>query len=123
MVIYELGPEEGTKVIRSDTFSDIPPGCVLPQEAAPIEELYDWSRNFNSGRNPYCIFLDLIGYSEEMYGCEAYIAPPFSTGGGRYACILGYKELCLVADALKLFENNGYDQVYAWCRALEDSED
>lgn len=97
-------------------------GCVLPQEAAAIEELFDWSRNFNGGRNPYCVFLDLIGYSDEMYGCEAYIPPSISVGGGRYACILGYKELCLLADALKLFENNGYERVYAWCRALEDSE-
>ena len=37
--------------------------------------------------------------------------------------IFGYKELCLLADALKIFENNGYDQVYAWCDLLDNTKD
>ena len=68
------------------------------------------------GNNPYCIFLDLIGYSEKQFGESLYQAP------GKYSGVLGYKELCLLANALKVFENNGYDQVYDWCRVLNESE-
>ena len=98
-------------------------GCVLPPQASAIEELHDWSQNYNSGRNPFCIFLDLIGYSYDRWGCDAYIAPGISSPGGRYHGILGYKELCLISDALKVFENNGYDQVYEWCDALNEAEE
>ena len=98
-------------------------GCVLPPQASAIEELHDWSLNYNAGRNPYCVFLDLIGYADDRWGCDAYIAPPITSPGGRYTGVLGYKELCLIANALKLFENNGYDQVYEWCDALDESEE
>ena len=37
--------------------------------------------------------------------------------------IFGYKELCMLADALKIFENTGFDQVYQWCDLLNESED
>ena len=97
-------------------------GCVLPPQASAIEELHDWSLNYNAGRNPYCVFLDLIGYAYDRWGCDAYIAPGISSPGGRYDGILGYKELCLISDALKVFENNGYDQVYEWCDALNEGD-
>jgi hypothetical protein len=34
----------------------------------------------------------------------------------------GYLEYCLFADALKLFENNGYDQITKIIEELEDTE-
>ena len=34
----------------------------------------------------------------------------------------GYLEYCLFADALKLFENNGYDQITKIIEELEDSK-
>jgi len=34
----------------------------------------------------------------------------------------GYLEYCLFADALKLFENNGYDQITKIIEELEDKE-
>ena len=92
-------------------------GCVLPPQASAIEELHDWSLNFDTGLNPYCLFVDLIGYSVDRWGTYAYQHDIKDCGE-----IFGYKELCLLADALKLFENNGYDQVYAWCDALNESE-
>ena len=98
------------------------PDCKLPVEAAAIEELHHWSLNYNAGRNPYCVFLDLIGYAYDRWGCDAYIEPGISSSGGRYSSILGYKELCLISDALRVFENNGYDQVYEWCDALNEAE-
>ena len=97
-------------------------GCRLPPQAAAIEELHDWSLNYNAGRNPYCVYLDLIGYSYETWGCDAYIAPPGTADSGRYSGVLGYKELCMLADALKIFEDNGYEQVYEWCSLLDEHE-
>ena len=91
-------------------------GCRLPPPASAIEELHDWSLNYLPGNNPYCVFIDLIGYSEDRYGESVYQAP------GKYSGVLGYKELCMLADALKVFENNGYDQVYEWCDALNEQE-
>ena len=93
-------------------------GCVLPPQASAIEELHDWSLNFNTGVNPYCLFVDIIGYSVDRWGAYAYCHDLGDCGE-----IFGYKELCLLADALKLFENNGYDQVYAWCDALNEAEE
>ena len=92
-------------------------GCVLPPQASAIEELHDWSLNFDTGLNPYCLFVDLIGYSADRWGTYAYMHDIKNCGE-----IFGYKELCMLADALKLFEDNGYDQVYAWCDALNESE-
>ena len=92
-------------------------GCVLPPQASAIEELHDWSLNFDTGLNPYCLFVDIIGYSVDRWGIYAYQHDIKNCGE-----IFGYKELCLLADALKLFENNGYDQVYEWCDALNEAE-
>ena len=93
-------------------------GCVLPPQASAIEELHDWSINFQAGLNPYCLFVDLIGYSIDRWGTYAYMHDIKDCGE-----IFGYKELCLISDALKVFENNGYDQVYAWCDALNEAEE
>ena len=93
-------------------------GCVLPPQASAIEELHDWSLNFDTGLNPYCLFVDLIGYSIDRWGTYAYMHDIKDCGE-----IFGYKELCLLADALKLFENNGFDQVYVWCDALNEAEE
>ena len=43
------------------------PARTLPKEAAKVEELHDWSINFDSGANPYCLFLDIIGYSADRW--------------------------------------------------------
>ena len=119
MAIYELGSEPGTKVIRSSkTETDRPyDGCVLSPQASAIEELHDWSLNFDTGLNPYCLFVDIIGYSADRWGTYAYCHDLKDCGE-----IFGYKELCLLGDALKVFENHGYDDVYTWCDALNESE-
>ncbi len=120
MVLYELGSEPGTKVIRpSSPDTDRPyDGCVLPPQASAIEELHDWSLNFNTGVNPYCLFIDIIGYSVDRWGAYAYCHDLGDCGE-----IFGYKELCLLGDALKVFENHGYDDVYTWCDALNSAEE
>jgi len=118
MATYELGSEPGTKVIRTAQSNEPLPGCKLPQEAAAIEELHDWSLNFETGLNPYCLFVDLIGYSADRWGSYAYCHDLKNCGE-----IFGYKELCMLSDALKIFENNGYNQVYAWCDLLNEQID
>ena len=77
-----------------------------------IKTLFDWSENFESGKNPYCLFLDLIGYSHENYQSKSYF-------GSHLHEHLGYKEMCMLGDALKTFEDNGYDAVYDYCTELE----
>ena len=77
-----------------------------------IRELFDWSENYTSGRNPYVIFLDLIGYSFERYGVNCYV-------GEDYHSVLGYKELCMLSEALHVFKDTGYDEVYSFCDYLE----
>ena len=92
-------------------------GCVLPPQASAIEELHDWSLNFEAGLNPYCLFIDIIGYTADRWGFYAFRHELKNCGE-----TFGYKELCLLGDALKIFENNGYDQVYQWCDALNEPE-
>ena len=77
-----------------------------------IKELFEWSSNFEVSKNPYCLFLDLIGYSDAQYGMKCYV-------GDNLHEHLGYKEMCMLGDALKTFETNGYDAVYDYCNELE----
>ncbi|ADP00034.1 hypothetical protein PRUG_00009 [Prochlorococcus phage P-SSP6] len=77
-----------------------------------IKTLFDWSSNFEVSKNPYCLFLDLIGYSDAQYGMRCY------TGDNLHEH-LGYKEMCMLGDALKAFETNGYEAVYDYCNELE----
>jgi len=68
-----------------------------------LKELYKWSANYDSGKNPFCIYLDLIGYSKEQYGVNFVDSP---------SDYLGYLEYTMLANCLALFENNGYDTIY-----------
>ena len=68
-----------------------------------LEDLYYWSNNYNGSNNPFCVYLDLIGYSEEHYG-ENIVKNPSEC--------LGYLEYTMLANCLALFENNGYETIY-----------
>ena len=68
-----------------------------------LTELYKWSANYDRGKNPFCVYLDLIGYSESYYG-ETIVKNPSEC--------LGYLEYIMLANCLALFENNGYDTIY-----------
>lgn len=68
-----------------------------------LTELYEWSENFESGKNPFCVYLDLIGYSKEHYGNNIVDNPNE---------FLGYTEYTMLANCLALFENNGYETIY-----------
>jgi hypothetical protein len=69
---------------------DAPPGCEA------VQDLYSWSLNFDPGKGPFTVFLDLIGYSQEQFG--------ENLAGGEYN--LGYLEHEKLGDALKEYANN-----------------
>ena len=70
-----------------------------PKEAAETSALAEWSLNYDHKTgNPYQIFLDLIGYSDENYGVNLF--------GGKFSQVLGFMELDYLADALKEYANN-----------------
>jgi hypothetical protein len=85
---------------------------TTPKET--IKRLFEWSGNYESGNNPYCAYLDLIGYSEEYYG-ETIVKNPSE--------ILGYLEYTMLAECLALFENNGYETIYNIIDELTQEEE
>lgn len=74
---------------------------MSPEWAQPVAELISWSTNFDYPNSPYLVFLDLIGFSEENYG-ESFIKEDISKS-------LGYLELAMLADALKVYANRPLD--------------
>jgi hypothetical protein len=63
-----------------------------------IEALYQWSNNYEAGKTPFTLLLDLIGYSAEQYGAPLYdLSKPQ----------LGYLELDYLGDALKEYADKG----------------
>jgi hypothetical protein len=65
--------------------ADAPNGCEA------VQDLYSWSLNYDAGRGPFTLFVDLIGWSEEQLGEPIYSLRDAS---------LGYLELGKLADAL-----------------------
>lgn len=85
-----------------------------PAYAGHTTALWEWSRNFDAGRTPATIFLDLIGYSADQYG-----APLFNYS--EIQCALGYLELNYLGDALKEYAERPSD-VMAWVEKLLEAE-
>jgi hypothetical protein len=83
-----------------------------PDYAAHTNALYGWSLNYDTGKGPITLFLDLIGYSADNYGANLYDltnAP------------LGYLELDYLGDALKEYADRPGD-VMAWIEQLLNAE-
>jgi len=89
----------GTKTKR-EKLMDIKE-TTTPKET--IERLFNWSHNYGGVNNPFCVYLDLIGYSESYYG-ETIVKNPSEC--------LGYLEYTMLSECLYLFENNGYETIY-----------
>ena len=83
------------------------------RDLLPIQKLFEWSDSFEKNANPFCLFMDLIGYSEDRYGMNTYDA--------KYE-LMGYIELCMLGDALKVFEARGYDEVYQFLDYLQEDD-
>jgi hypothetical protein len=77
-----------------------------------ITGLYQWSLNYEAGKTPFTLFIDLIGYSAEQYGESLYdLSKPQ----------LGYLELDYLGDALKEYANKGED-AYIYVEMILDAE-
>lgn len=66
---------------------DAPAGC------SAIQDLYSWSLNYDAGKGPMTLFLDLIGWSDEQIG-----EPPLYS---LEDASLGYVELDKLGLALR----------------------
>jgi hypothetical protein len=71
-----------------------------PQGCEAIQDLYSWSLNYDTGRGPFTLFLDMIGWSEDELGETIYNLTSAS---------LGYVELDKLADALKEYADCPHD--------------
>ena len=76
---------------------------ACPTYAENVGELYHWASNYNNF-SPFRKFLDLIGYTEEMYGEEVPLA-----NWERPSFELGYVELGKLGEALTEYANRPED--------------
>ena len=65
-----------------------------------IAGLYQWSTNYEAGKTPFTLFIDLVGYTQEQYGEALYNLDKPQ---------LGYLELDYLGDALKEYATIGQD--------------
>ena len=77
-----------------------------------IVGLYQWSTNYEAGKTPFTLFIDLIGYSQEQFGESIYNLDKPS---------LGYLELDYLGDALKEYATIGSD-AYDFVVSLMEAE-
>lgn len=83
-----------------------------PQGCRAVQDLYSWSLNYDAGKGPMTLFLDLIGWSDEHIGEPLYSLADMS---------LGYLELSKLADALTDYSNHPHE-VRTYVDALMEAE-
>ncbi len=81
-----------------------------------LQPLFDWSKNFEPGKTPASLFLDIIGYSDEILGTEL-VAD--KTKAHEF---MGYTEYCMLGKALQVYGNASHLVVYEACNKLIDKE-
>jgi len=79
-----------------------------------ITALYNWSTNYEAGKTPFTLFIDLIGYTSMEFGRTIYDLNNVSKG-------IGYLELDYLGDALKEYANKGAD-AYDFVVRILDAE-
>lgn len=77
-----------------------------------ITFLYEWSTNYEAGKTPFTLLIDLIGYTADQLGESLYNIAKTP---------LGYLELDYLADALKEYATIGQD-AYDYIVAILDAE-
>jgi hypothetical protein len=87
---------------------DAPTGC------AAVQDLYSWSLNYDAGKGPMTLYLDLIGWSEDNIGEALY---DLSRGGST----LGYVEISKLAAALSEYAEHPH-KVRDYVNALVEAE-
>jgi hypothetical protein len=81
--------------------------------ASHAQALYSWGLNCDRTGNPFLLFLDLIGWTDDNYGEETRLMER----GSHY----GYTELGYLADALTEYADRPHD-VRAWVDDLMECE-
>lgn len=84
-----------------------------PIYASDVAELYHWSTNYDAGKGPFTLFLDLIGWTAENVG-----DPMYTIGD---ASGLGYVELYKLGKALVQYSDRPQD-VINWVDAILSAE-
>lgn len=79
--------------------------------AQAAADLYRWGLNFDNGKNPFVLFLDLIGWTEETWGQRSGTSPD----------CLGFMECDYLGDALKEYANRPHE-VTRWIDELMECE-
>jgi len=73
---------------------------------------YSWGTNYDAGTNPFNLFRDLVGWSEEVVGGRLYSERDYN---------IGHLEADYLADALKLWATYPYE-VELWLNTLDGLE-
>ena len=108
------------------TTTDVWEFLERPNRHAPeAQGLYWWGLNFERGNNPFLVFLDLIGWSEDNYGQHLIIGESRHEGRREQhlsdVMNLGYVELSHLGEALKEYALNPQG-VTEWVNALMQCE-
>ena len=80
-----------------------------------IVGLYQWSTNYEAGKTPFTLFIDLIGYSEMEFGSKV-----FDYHESIHKT-LGYLEIDYLGDALKEYADKG-EQAYDFVASIIEAE-
>lgn len=91
---------------------------ALLEETAPdgcdeVQDLYSWSLNYDAGKGPFTLFLDMIGWTDDVLGMTLY---DFASRS------LGYLELGKLAQALTQYADRPHD-VREYVDLLMDAEE
>lgn len=90
-----------------------------PKHCEATADLWHWSTNYDAGDGPISLFLDMIGYSAEVFGSPLY-GPAVRSGEDRivgWDRFLGYVELDKLGLALREYADRPHD-VRAWVDGL-----
>jgi hypothetical protein len=91
-----------------DLLEEAPGGCDA------VASLYQWSTNYDCGKGPFTLFIDLIGWSEDNIGNTIYDYRSLQRK-------LGFVELSKLADALTAYADRSHD-VSDYVSALLEAE-
>lgn len=73
---------------------------IPPDGCEAIQDLYSWSLNFDAGKGPFALFLDIVGWSEENIGEAIY---------NTSQPVIGYVEAAKLGAALTEYADRPHD--------------
>ena len=113
---YDCRDSRATAIVRTDNQNVV--GFNLPDlpfDEQPIRNLHYWSLNYGPGKNPWCLFLDLSGWSHYELGETIYKDDPTD--------VLGTVELNLLIEALSECMKVPWTEVYDLINDIQREEE